>query len=248
MSIRLFVLCATPLFAQFGRTAIIRGELQFESSASDDYQVEVTGCTGGGAVTRGWLSNSNLFEFDDLQPGCKVVRVVAGPQRTPVKETQIYADTIGIPVTIRISAEKRDQPGGLISAERLRHPFPEKAVRALADASQLYKAERYTEAAKKLRPITDHYPEFWELHLGLGVIEMKLGNLEIAADHFLKVRELNPKSFLGALDAGFALAKLNRLPEAEQAANAAIAIDPQNEIAHLLLARIRSTHPAPTDN
>jgi Flp pilus assembly protein TadD len=69
---------------------------------------------------------------------------------------------------------------------------------------------------------------------------MKLGNLQTAANHFLKGRELQPRSAPLAVDAGFALLKLNRLDEAEKAAADAVALEPQNTAARLLLDRIRA--------
>jgi hypothetical protein len=229
-------------FAQFGGTATVRGELQIEGVASDDYQVEMADCSGGGHATRGWITSGNRFEFDDVAPGCKILRVVTGDQKSVVHEMQIFVEGSGTPITIRVPKQDREPSApGSISVERLRHPIPEKAVRMMADANRLWKEGRVEKAAAKLRPAALRYPDFWEIHVNLGVIEMKLDHFDLAADEFLKARQLQPRSAVAAIDAAFALMRLHRLDEAERAAKDAVSLDPQNHVARLLLARVQST-------
>jgi len=228
-------------FNALAQHTAIRGELETDDVTTPDYQVELGDCTGSGSSIRGWLLGGNRFEFDDVTPGCKTLRVLTGDRKTIVQEMQIFAGGSAAPVTIRIPRQSgASSPAGIISAERLRRPIPSKVARAMADANRLWQAGRVEEAAAKLRPMVGRYPDFWELQMNAGVVEMKLGNVETAAVHFLKGRELQPHSATLAIDAGFALLKLNRIEEAERAANDALAVEPQNKIAHLLLDRIRS--------
>jgi tetratricopeptide (TPR) repeat protein len=240
--IRYFFLLTTSMWAQFAGHSMIRGELQIEGiETGHDYQVDLADCSGGAPAVRGWLSGNNRFEFDDVAPGCKMLRVVAGPQRAVIQETQLFADGSGVPVTIRI-AQPRKEPAkaGTVSAERLRHPIPQKVVRALAEANRQWRDGRAEEAREKLRPAVRQYPDCLELRLNLGVIEMKLGNLAAAAENFSMARELEPRSAIAAVDMGFALLQLHRLEEAERAAKDAVSLEPKNQIASLLLARVQA--------
>jgi hypothetical protein len=239
---RYFFLFTTSVWAQFAGHAVVRGELQIEGlETGRDYQVDLADCSGGAPAVRGWLSGNNRFEFDDLQPGCKMLRVVTGPQRTVIQETQLFADGAGVPVTIRIAQPgKEPAKAGTVSAERLRHPMPQKAVRMLTEANRLWRDGRAAEAREKLRPAVARYPDFWELRLNLGVIEMKLGDLAAATEHFSMARELEPRSAIAAVDMGFALLQLHRLEEAERAAKDAVSLEPKNPIASLLLARVQA--------
>jgi tetratricopeptide (TPR) repeat protein len=110
----------------------------------------------------------------------------------------------------------------------------------LAEAYRLWRDGRAAEAREKLRPTVRQYPDCLELRLNLGVIEMKLGNLAAAAENFSMARELEPRSAIAAVDMGFALLQLHRLEEAERAAQDAVSLEPKNQIASLLLARVQA--------
>jgi hypothetical protein len=240
-SLLIFFLPAS-VWAQPESHSVLRGELQIEGlDSARDYQVELADCAGGSPVVRGWMTGGNGFEFRDVTPGCKVLRVVNGMQRIIVQETQLFAERSGAPLVIQIAKpEKNPVSAATVSVERLRHPAPDKIVRLMADANRLYQTGRVAEASEKLRPAVAKYPDIWELQLNLGTIEMKLGNLAAAAEHFSKARELDPHSPVAAVSSGFALLQLNRLEEAEHAAKDAVALDPGNRIARLLLERIQS--------
>ena len=136
-------LTSMSLWAQFAAHAVVRGELQIEGAgAGQDYQVELADCSGGSQVIRGRMSSGNRFEFEDVSPGCKVLRVVNATQRTIVQEVQIFAEA-GTPVVIPVTTPEKEQvKARTISVERLRHPVPEKAARVLGEANRLWQAGR----------------------------------------------------------------------------------------------------------
>jgi tetratricopeptide (TPR) repeat protein len=237
----IFFWCAS-IWAQFAGHAVVRGELQIEGDeAGHDYQVELANCAGGSATARGRMSAGNQFEFPDVEQGCKTLRVLSGPQRNVVQEVEIFAKESSGPLVIHVANPEKERVNGeTVSVGRLRHPAPQKVVRAIADANRLWKAGQVVEAREKLRPLVAKYPEIWELQLNLGVIEMKLQNVAAAAEHFSKARELEPRSPVAAVGSGFALLQLHRLEEAEGAAKDAIALEPGNQAARLLLARIQA--------
>ncbi len=168
-----------------------------DSDASTEVFISATtNCSGAGPPTRAWLQSGSRFEFDDVAAGCKTLRVITGDRRQIVEEVQVFAEGSGAPITIRVPnpAGHTSSTASTVSVERLRHPVPEKAVRLMSEANRLWKAGRVEQAAAKLRPAVEHYPEFWELRMNLGVIEMKLGNIETAVNHFLKGRELQKEN------------------------------------------------------
>ena len=161
------------VFAQFGGHAVVRGELEIEgATAGQDYQIEISDCTGGSAPVRTQVSGGNRFEFNEITPGCKIVRVVSSPDRSVVAEVQTVAGEGGMPVSIRVVAQKREAVAGVISADRLRHPMPKDAAKAINEANRLWQAGRAEEAFEKLSPMVERHPEFWEMQLNLAIIEM----------------------------------------------------------------------------
>jgi hypothetical protein len=237
----IFFWCAS-IGAQFTGHIVVRGELQIEGNdASNDYQVELADCAGGSATVRAWMSAGNRFEFPEVDQGCKTLRVLSGPQRNVVQEVEIFAQESSGPVVIRVANPERERVRGeTVSVSRLRHPVPQKVARAIADSNRLWRAGQVVDAREKLRPLVAKYPAIWELRLNLGIIEMKLENVAEAAEHFSKARELEPRSPVAAVGSGFALFHLHRLEEAEGAAKDAIALEPGNQVARLLLARIQA--------
>jgi tetratricopeptide (TPR) repeat protein len=146
----------------------------------------------------------------------------------------------------RICAPHFDEPdrqprsAGTVSVDRLRHPLPREASKAIEQASRLSQSGRMDQAAEKLRSAADRFTEFWELHYNLGVNEMKLGELNDAAQEFARARELNPRFVAAAVASGYTLLQLRRFDEAEAAAKAALILEPRNQIADLLLGQIRT--------
>lgn len=226
----------------------LRGELQIDGTDhGHDFQVELADCSSMSPGVRGRMSDGYRFEFDDVESGCKTVRVVDGPQRTIVQEVRVFVEGPGLPLVIRIPASAKDPViAGTVSADRLRHPLPQSLVRAMGDANRLWKSGRTEEAGKKLRPVVAKYPGFWEPRVSLGLVELKLQNLAAAAEHFAKAHELEPHSPVAALYAGFTLYRVRRLDEAESAAKAAVALDPGNPLARTLLAQIQAVRKGAT--
>lgn len=233
-------------WAQLGGVAaghgVILGELQIDGVEDGrDFEVELTDCLGSSWGIRGKVSSANRFEFDDVAPGCKMLRVVSGAQRSVVQEMQVFAGGAPNPLVVHIeNRAKESTKGGIISADRLRHPLPHDVARALGDASQLSQSGRMTEARERLREISAKYPAIWEPHYNLGIAEMKLGNLTAALQEFVSVRAINPRFTAAAVASGFVLLQLGRLQDAESAANDAIALEPANPTAKLLAERIRA--------
>jgi len=230
----------------FGQTGnpVIRGELQFDDVRDgQDYQIEVADCAGGAPLARAFPTGSNRFEIEGVAPGCKLLRVVSGSDKSVVQETQLFVEGSRTPLTIRVPRREREPSvAGTVSVERLRHPIPHKAAQALTDANRLWRAGRVEEAAAKLRPAVERFPDIWEMRLNLGIIELKLEHFEAAAQNFLKAHQLQPRAAVPAVGAGFALLHLNRIEEAERAAHDAVALQPENQIARALLLRIQSSH------
>ena len=146
----------------------------------------------------------------------------------------------GEPVLIQVpQAEKKPVNPGTVSADRLRHPLPEAVKHAMADANRSWQAGKIAEARKKLAPVVAKYPDFWEPHVSLGIIEMRLQDFAAAAADFTKAHELEPHSPVAALYSGFTLYETHRIDEAESAVKAALALEPGNKLARMLLDRIQ---------
>jgi len=68
---------------------------------------------------------------------------------------------------------------GAISADRLRHPLPHEASRAIEQSSRLAKSARSPKPPKSCMTLPAN-SRIWELHYNLAVNQMKLGALSDA--------------------------------------------------------------------
>lgn len=222
---------------------VLRGEVQLDGTAPlvEKYVVDVSECGGGGIVGRTMLGFDNKFEVRDLKSGCKLVRIMSSDERRVLHEERVTVEGENSPVLLHVEGDRRPTaPSGTISVERLRHPIPSKVLRELAETQKLSEAGRIQEAASKLQKMAAHDPDLWEVHLNLGVMEMKLGHPTEALASFARARELEPRSSKAAVDSGIALVALRRVDEAESAAREALTLDPSNQSAQKLLDIIRN--------
>jgi tetratricopeptide (TPR) repeat protein len=231
-----------------GSGAALRGEIQTEGAplGAEKYAVRVSDCGDSGETGRTMLAFDNQFEFRDLKPGCKVVRILTSDEQRLLHEERVLAQNDNVPLLIRLGKAKTDSykipPAGssfTVSVDRLRNPLPPKVVRALADTQRLREAGKWDEAASKLKKLLAQNPSVWQAHLNLGFVEMKLGRPVEALACFSKARELEPRSSKAALDSAIALVTLHRVPEAEDAAREALKLDSTNENAQTFLDRLQ---------
>lgn len=134
---------------------------------------------------------------------------------------------------VRFSNER--PTGESVSAARLRHKAPGKAVHAFVRGFRLATAGSTLAAAREFRSAVALDPQFSEAHGDLGVEDTLLGQFDEAATEFRKAIALDPATAAHHANLAYLLIRMNRHSEAEPEAQAAVSLDPTNTKAQFLL-------------
>jgi tetratricopeptide (TPR) repeat protein len=145
---------------------------------------------------------------------------------------------------LRSRAESRGMPGeATISAARLRHAPPEKAIKALQRGLKLDAAGDPAGSAAAFRRALAIDPAYAEAHTDLGVEYINLGLLDDAIAEFRSATALDPATSVHHANLSLALMILGRFPEAEPEARTAVALDGTNTKAQYLLGYLLASRP-----
>ena len=130
-----------------------------------------------------------------------------------------------------------------ISAARLRHAPPGKAIRALQRGLKLDSAGDAAGSAEAFRRALAFDPAYAEAHTDLGVEYINLGLLDDAIAEFRRATALDPATSVHHANLGLALMILGRFREAEPEARTAVALDGTNTKAQYLLGYLLANRP-----
>ena len=99
-------------------------------------------------------------------------------------------------------------------------------------ASDLFKMQRYDDAADKYQSIIDKYPESLYAWSNLGVVRFQQGKLTEALKALQQSVKLSPSDAFSYMNLGIVYYQLNQYENAIDALEHAIALDPNNAKAH----------------
>src|SRR5277367_6490412 len=93
-----------------GGVVALRGEIESQGPATlQKYVVQVSECGDGGSSGPSTVAFDNKFEFLNLKPGCKVVRVLTSDERRVLHEERVTVESDGVPLVISLNVK----PGGV---------------------------------------------------------------------------------------------------------------------------------------
>ncbi len=114
-------------------------------------------------------------------------------------------------------------------------PVPTEAARQYADALNLVRAGRSSDAELEFKGLTVAYPEFAGPQMNLGLLYMQSSRLPEAEAAFKAALERNPSSAVAGNELGIVERKLGKFTEAEAAYQRTIATEPNYAPAYLNL-------------
>jgi tetratricopeptide (TPR) repeat protein len=114
-------------------------------------------------------------------------------------------------------------------------PIPDRAAQQYAQAMQLMKAGRTTDAELEFKQLSLAYPEFAGPQINLGLLYLKESQLADAEAAFKAALERSPGNAIAGNELGIVERKLGKFSEAEAAYKGAIAAEPNYASAHLNL-------------
>ena len=114
-------------------------------------------------------------------------------------------------------------------------PVPERAAQQYAQALQLMKAGRNTDAELEFKQLVAGYPQLTGPQLNLGLLYLRDSRLIEAEAAFKAALELKPTNAVAGNELGIVERKLGKFAEAEAAYQRTIAAEPSYAPAHLNL-------------
>jgi Flp pilus assembly protein TadD len=99
-------------------------------------------------------------------------------------------------------------------------------------AADLFKMQRYDEAAGKYQEIIDKYPECLYAWSNLGVVRFQQGDLNDALKALQQAVKISPGDSFSYSNLGIVYYQLNQYENAIQALNQAISLDPKDAKSH----------------
>jgi len=110
--------------------------------------------------------------------------------------------------------------------------LPEDMRDTAQQAADLFKMQRYDEAADKYQSIIDKYPESLYAWSNLGVVRFQQGKLNEALRALQQAVKLSPTDAFSYMNLGIVYYQLNQFENAMDALERALALDPNNAKAH----------------
>jgi tetratricopeptide (TPR) repeat protein len=114
-------------------------------------------------------------------------------------------------------------------------PVPERATQQYAQALQLMKSGRNTDAELELKQLAAGYPQLPGPQLNLGLLYLKDSRLPEAETAFKAALERSPNNAVAGNELGIVERRLGKFTEAESTYQRAIAAEPNYAPAHLNL-------------
>ena len=114
-------------------------------------------------------------------------------------------------------------------------PVPERATQQYAQALELMKSGRNTDAELELKELIVGYPQLTGPQLNLGLLYLRDSRLAEAEAAFKAALELKPNNAVAGNELGIVERKLGKFAEAEAAYQRTIAAEPNYAPAHLNL-------------
>jgi tetratricopeptide (TPR) repeat protein len=158
------------------------------------------------------------------------------PAAAPV-ETRAPAAAVGTPAGAPAAPGAANAPGGAggTAAPVDTTPIPERAAQAYAQALQLMKSGRNTDAELEFKALVVAYPQFTGPQVNLGLLYLRDSRLPEAEAAFKAALEQKPTDVVAGNELGIALRRLGKFTEAEAAYRRTIAAEPNYAPAHLNL-------------
>ncbi|HYV13164.1 MAG TPA: tetratricopeptide repeat protein [Pyrinomonadaceae bacterium] len=139
-------------------------------------------------------------------------------------------------VTIRLRAveEKKPKPGVVNAANA---GVPKAALDHYESASKLAQEKDYKGAIKELKLAVSEYPQFVNAQNQIGVLYLRLNELDNAESAFKAALKIDPEAFEPLLNRGVALYRLGKFKDAETSLRASLKVKPDIPAAYFYLGR-----------
>jgi predicted Zn-dependent protease len=192
------------------------------------------------------------FVFSNVGSGVYTISIDDEEGYLPVRqEVEIIRARAPIPetysVTIRLRAKENIKPKtspAVISAGNA--GVPKRALEFYEKASNLAKEKNYRGAIEQLELAVAEYPKFVNALNQIGVLHLRLNELEKADEALKAALKINPEAYEPLINRSIALFRMSRFKDAETVLRNTLKVKPESDVAHFFLGRtlIRLDRPA----
>jgi tetratricopeptide (TPR) repeat protein len=205
---------------------VVRGQIYTDRGTNGTMTIELSGFdqVGGASTT---AEGDGTFELDGVSPGSYRLRVINSAGQVLHEESVFITagyQNLSIHISNRPNANQPSQ--GSVSLRQLQHKVAASAQkeyergRLASTKGDQYKALEHLQKAATIDP------QFADAHNGLGVVQMALGQTQLASEEFQRAISLEPDHDQAVANLGVALFKLQRFREAEEVARHSLKLNP----------------------
>lgn len=183
------------------------------------------------------------FVFSGVGSGVYMIIIDREKEYEPVTEqVEIVRNRSSVPetytVSIRLRAvEERKPKNGpaVISAANAGVPKP--ALDHYENASKLAREKDYKSALKELKLAISEYPAFVSAHNQMGVLYLRLNEIEQADNAFKAALKINPEAYEPMLNRGISLYRLGKFKDAETMFRKTLKVKGDSAVSYYYLGR-----------
>ena len=183
------------------------------------------------------------FVFSGVGSGVYTIVIDREKEYEPVsQEVDIVRPRSTVPetyfVTIRLRAveeKKSKNKPGVISAANA--GVPKAALDHYESASKLAHAKDLTGAIKELKLAVSEYPSFVNAHNQMGVIYLRLNEVDHADEAFKAALKINPEAYEPMLNRGISLYRLGKFKDAETMFRNTLKVKADSSVSYYYLGR-----------
>jgi tetratricopeptide (TPR) repeat protein len=180
-----------------------------------------------------WVQKS-FAALAELNPG-RYAKVEEGPAVAAAPASGGAAPPAGGPAAAPTGTATGAGPATAATAAPVDPPIPERAAQQYAQALQLMKSGRNTDAELEFKQLAVGYPQLSGPQLNLGLLYLHDSRLAEAETAFKAALDLSPANPVAGNELGIVERRLGKFAEAEAAYRRTIAADSQFAAAHLNL-------------
>lgn len=203
-------------------------------------RIRLTFPTGGELLEM--TDDRGRFAFSNVGSGTYTV-IIEEDQYMPVKqEVDVVINRAPVPetysVNIRLRLKENPKPKvgpGVISAANAGVPKP--ALELYQKASELAREKDFRGAIAQLELAVAEYPKFVNALNQIGVLHLRLNELEKADEALQKALKIDPEAYDPLINRSIALFRLLRFKDAEKVLRNTLKVDKNSAVAHYYLGR-----------
>ena len=184
---------------------------------------------------------SGKFVFSEVGAGLFTIIIDREKEYEPVsheinitRARNIVPETYFVTIRLRAVEEKRPKAGVVNAANA---GVPKAALDHYESASKLAQEKDYKGAIKELKLAVAEYPQFVNAHNRIGVLYLRLNELDNAESAFKAALKIDPEAFEPLLNRGVVLYRLGKFKDAETSLRASLKVKPDTSVAYYYLGR-----------